>query len=54
MLDAEREDLFQRFFGRKPSDPELYDLILNQARFSPDQLVDLVVQAMAARGLLPA
>jgi len=54
LLDGEREDLFRKFFGRKPSDPERYDLILNQARFAPDQLVDLLVQAMAARGLLPA
>jgi len=54
LLDAEREELFQKFFGRKPSDSDLYDVVLNEARFSPDDVVDLVVQGMVARGVLPA
>jgi len=52
LLDAEREEHFEKLYGRSISDPDLYDLILNESRFSPDQLIDIVVQAMKARGVL--
>jgi cytidylate kinase len=52
MLEAEREDLFEKFYGRSIADPDLYDMTLNEAGFSPELLADLVVRAMKGRGLL--
>jgi cytidylate kinase len=52
LLDSEREEHFEKLYGRSIADPDLYDLILNEARFAPDQLIDLVIQAMKARGVL--
>jgi len=52
LLEDEREGLFEKFYGRKVSDPDLYDLTLNEARFSPEVLLEVVVGAMRGKGLL--
>jgi len=51
-LDAGRQEFFEKTYGRNISDPELYDLILNQARFSPEHLAELVIKAMEVKGFL--
>jgi len=54
LLDSEREQHFNTLCDRSIAEADLYDLILNEARFGPEQLIDLIVQAMKARGLLAA
>ena len=50
--DAERADLFWDWFRRNVDDPDLYDLVLNQASLPTDDLVDLIVRGMKAKGTL--
>ncbi len=52
LIDAEREAFFRQYFNEDVANPDLYDMVLNQARLSMDSIVDLVVQAMRSRGLL--
>ena len=52
LLEPEREELFEKFYGRDISDPELYDMILNEAKIPPELLSDLVLKAMKGKGLL--
>jgi cytidylate kinase len=51
-LDAEREAFFRRYFDEDISNPNLYDMVLNQERLSMDLIVDLVAKAMEAKGLI--
>lgn len=52
LFDAEREAFFRKYFDEDIDNPNLYDMVLNQGRFSMDLIVDLVVQAMQARGIV--
>ena len=52
LIDAEREAFFRRYFNEDVSNPDLYDLVLNQARLSMDSIVDIVVLGMESRGLI--
>lgn len=52
LLEPEREELFEKFYGRDISDPDLYDMTLNQAKIPPELLSDLVLKAMEGKGLL--
>ena len=54
LLDSEREELFKKFHGRNISDPEMYDLILNQGKIPKDTLLDIILKAMEGKGLLEA
>ncbi len=54
LLDSEREEHFKKFYGRDISDPEIYDLILNQEKIPPETLLDLILKAMEGKGLLKA
>lgn len=54
LLDSEREQHFNTLCDRNIAEADLYDLVLNEARFAPEQLIELIVQAMKARGLLDA
>jgi len=54
LLDSEREKHFNTLCDRHVGEADLYDLVLNEARFAPERLIDLIVQAMKARGLLAA
>ena len=49
--DLASHDFVQRHFGIDRRDPVHYDLVINMARFSPVQAVDLIVSALA--GLSP-
>ncbi len=49
--DLASHDFVQRYFGIDRRDPVHYDLVINMARFSPVQAVDLIVSALA--GLSP-
>jgi len=49
--DMASHDFVQRHFGIDRRDPVHYDLVINMARFSPAQAVDLIVSALA--GLSP-
>lgn len=49
--DAASHDFVQRYFGIDRRDPVHYDLVINMARFSPAQAVDLIISALA--GLSP-
>ncbi len=52
LFDAEREAFFRRYFDEDIENPNLYDMVLNQGRFSMDLIVDLVVRAMQVRGIV--
>jgi len=52
LIDAEREAFFRRYLNEDVSNPDLYDLVLNQARLSMDSIVDIVVLGMESRGLV--
>ena len=53
LIAPDREELFKKFYGRNVSDPDLYDITLNQANFKPHLLIELIVEAMRKRELLP-
>jgi hypothetical protein len=52
VIDAEREAFFRRYFNEDVSNPDLYDMVLNQARLPMDSIIDLVVLGMQSRGLI--
>jgi hypothetical protein len=52
LMDAEREAFFKRYFNEDIANPDLYDLVLNQARLSMDSIVDIVMLGMESRGLI--
>ncbi len=52
MIDESRLAFFQGYFGHDVSDPDLYDLVLNQERLPMELLVDLVIQGMEGKQLL--
>ena len=52
MIDASRQAFFKGHFDQDISEPELHDMVLNQAKLPMDVLVDLVVQGMVGKGLL--
>lgn len=54
LIDKEREHYFRTTFQADLEDPSFFDLVLNQARFPMDGLLDLAMKAMEARGLLPS
>ena len=43
--DKERSEYVKHFFLVDPSDPELYDIVINTSRISPDAAARLIVQA---------
>jgi|YNPNPStandDraft_1061719.scaffolds.fasta_scaffold18605_2 cytidylate kinase len=52
LIDKERERFTLELFGRDVSDTDLYDLVINESRFSMDQMVSLILTAMEMRGIL--
>jgi len=50
-IDAERVQFVKDHFHKDPTDPQLYDLILNSARFDIDKCANLIVEALR---ILPA
>lgn len=54
LMDKERKSYFRTHFQADLDDPAFFDLVLNQARFPMDGLLDVTVKAMEARGLLPS
>ena len=44
--DDERDRFLRDHFLKDPTDPANFDLVLSSARFSPDECVDLIVQAL--------
>jgi len=51
LIDSEREAFIKNYFNRDISDPDLYDLVLNQERLSMDVMAQIVVSAMKEKGL---
>jgi cytidylate kinase len=49
--DHEQRKFHTQFFHTSANDPLSYDLILNLERLSPDKALDLVLCALAARGI---
>ncbi len=49
--DQARTAYLQKYFGRDPSDPDLYDMILNMARLSVDAAAEIICHA--ARQIAP-
>ncbi len=49
--DQARTAYLQKYFGRDPSDPDLYDMILNMARLSLDAAAEIICEA--ARQIAP-
>ncbi|RMF84958.1 MAG: cytidylate kinase-like family protein [Planctomycetota bacterium] len=47
----ERDAFIRRYFHRDPADPARYDLMLNLARLTPDDVIELVVEALQRRGV---
>jgi cytidylate kinase len=45
-VDRERSQFVRYYFGRDPSDPRLYDVILNAARFPVSECAAVIVQAL--------
>jgi cytidylate kinase len=45
---AQESDRYRRYYGADPSDPSIYDLVLDSTRRSPAELVEDVVQAAEA------
>jgi cytidylate kinase len=52
LMDAEREAFFRKYLNEDVSNPDLYDLVLNQATLSTDSIVDIVVLGMKSKGLI--
>jgi cytidylate kinase len=48
--DAERELLLTKYFDRKP-DNSTYDVHLNSSRFTEKEIVDIIIQIAAIKGL---
>jgi cytidylate kinase len=48
-LDGERNAFIREHFFKNSTDPENYDLVLNRARFSLDECVGLIVEALKQR-----
>ncbi len=44
-VDRGRREFVRRFFDRDIDDPHLYDLVLNVARFGPDDAADKIVRS---------
>jgi cytidylate kinase len=44
--DAERSRFVKDHFQKDPTDPRLYDLVLNSSRFSVGECADLIVEAL--------
>jgi cytidylate kinase len=45
-IDSQRNAYVKEFFHKDPCDAELFDLVLNTARFSHSQCAELIVEAM--------
>jgi cytidylate kinase len=45
-IDRQRVQFVREHFNKDTTDPSLYDLVLNTERFSAEQCVDLIVEAM--------
>jgi cytidylate kinase len=45
-IDRQRVQFVREHFNRDTTDPSLYDLVLNTERFSVEECVDLIVEAM--------
>jgi cytidylate kinase len=50
-IEKERAEFIHRHFRTTPDDPLRYDLIISTAMFSPDQTVDLILDARKRAGL---
>src|SRR5271157_383750 len=46
MKDQERHKFIKDHFHKDPTDPQYYDLILNRSRFSVEETVELVIEAL--------
>jgi cytidylate kinase len=44
--DAERSRFVKDHFHKEPSDPRLYDLVLNVSRFTPAECATLIIAAL--------
>jgi len=53
-IDAERVQFVKDHFHKDPTDPRLYDLILNSARFDIDKCANLIVEALHSLRAPPA
>lgn len=53
-MDAERVQFVKDHFHKDPTDPRLYDLILNSARFDTDRCANLIVEAFHSLSAPPA
>jgi len=51
--DADRAEFRRRHFGKNANDPTRFDLTVNMDRFTPPQAVEIILTALAQRGLLP-
>jgi cytidylate kinase len=51
-MDRVREEFFQYHFDRKIGGGEEFDMVINNSRFPPLQIVDLILRGMEKRGLL--
>lgn len=49
-LEAERDNFVKQRFRREPGTWARFDLIINVARFSPQQAADIIVQARETKG----
>lgn len=47
--DRERIDFIKQWPGKDPTDPALYDLVINVARFTVAQTADLILAALRSR-----
>lgn len=45
-IDRQRIQFVREYFNKDTTDPSLYDLVLNTERFSVEQCVDLIVEAL--------
>jgi len=52
LIDRERENFFRNTFHQEINDPELYDMVLNQASLPVDALLDIALKAMEGKGVL--
>ena len=51
-IERERADYIRQFFGRAKADPTRFDLMINLARVSENDAVELIVTALQLRGVL--
>jgi len=51
-MEQAREQFFRYHFNRPSGKSMDFDLVINNSRFSPEQMVDLVVEGMIRRGLV--